>query len=411
MPGQHEIQPFMTPVDGATGNEIWSGNVDQRLSVIDMDPVLWAILKKDRGFLGSIGGPVGAPAHNAKIEWLEDELNPDVITASYDYQDDTTDVLTISKVGVDDDTPANIARSLRVGSILKPANSDFLYQVVTVVGDDTVTITEYASKGIGDTSLNASRVWQIIGHPLVPGSDVTDDISRPRVQKENYLQIFERAVGIDKMRKSIKMHTVPDEVKLQSMRRLMELHNELNKCALNMYAGSNSVNQARPTFNGFRAQVEAKANLDTWKDIGSVPLTSTIINTMLEKMWDAGGIDSGDTLNIIVNSFQHRQISAFTDDIVRTRQSDKSAGTIITQIQGDIGPILNVVLDRHMPQDCFGLYSSQKMRLRHGAGDQFQLVAMGLKGRRISWQLSGAYSLMNMNAGVSSGWGYNLTTS
>lgn len=412
MAGQHDIQNFMTPVGGASGNELWAANVDLHLSVVDMDPVLWAILKKDRGFLGSIGGPVGTPAHNAKIEWIEGELNPDVLTADYTFADDTADNLVISLVGVDSATAARIKRSLREGTILKPEGTTFLYQVdAQGFGSTTITITAYASKGAGNSDADGSRVWQIIGHPLIPGSDVTDDISRPREVQENYLQIFERAVGIDKMRQSIRMYTVPDEVKLQSMHRLIELHNELNKCAINMYPGAASVNQDRPTMGGLRSQIEDKGNSDTYKNLSAVPLTISIINDMLEKMWDQGGIAPTDRMNILVNSFQHRKISAFSEDIVRTRLADKTAGTIITQLQGDIGPILNVRLDRHMPTDSFSIYPSGKVKLRHGQGDQFQLVAMGLKGRRISWQLSGSYSLMIMNAGVSSGWGYNLTTS
>lgn len=414
MPGQHDIQNFMTPVGGASGNELWASNVDLHLSVVDMDPVLWAILKKDRGFLGSIGGPVGTPAHNAKIEWIEGELNPDVITADYTFADDAADNLVISLVGIETATVARIKRALRTGTILKPrvAGSDFIYQVDSqVIGSTTITITAYASKGAGNSDADGSIIWDIIGHPLPPGSDVTDDISRPRDVQENYLQIFERAVGIDKMRQSIRMYTVPDEIKLQSMHRLIELHNELNKCCINMDSGSDSVNQDRPTMQGIRAQIENKANSDTYKDLSAIPLTISSINDMLEKMWDQGGIAPTDRLNIMVNSFQHRQISSFSEDIVRTRLADKTAGTIITEIQGDIGPVLNVVLDRHMPVDSFCLYSSNKVKLRHGQGDQFQLVPMGLKGRRISWQLSGSYSLMNMNAGVSSGWAYNLTTS
>lgn len=92
-----------------------------------------------------------------------------------------------------------------------------------------------------------------------------------------------------------------------------------------------------------------------------VALTKTMVDDTLQMAYDNGGISEQDTATILVGSAQKRAItSVYTAaGYVRKELTGNVGGVNVTKIETDFG-VLNVMLDRLMPQSALAIVSLEQ---------------------------------------------------
>jgi uncharacterized protein DUF5309 len=99
----------------------------------------------------------------------------------------------------------------------------------------------------------------------------------------------------------------------------------------------------------------------TWTE--GVALTKTMIDTLLQSAFDNGGLMEGETRTLLVPSAQKLAVTAaYTSAGYVQKQLDGNVGGVnVNRIDSDFG-VLNVMVDRHMPQDTIAAVSLEQCR-------------------------------------------------
>jgi hypothetical protein len=94
-----------------------------------------------------------------------------------------------------------------------------------------------------------------------------------------------------------------------------------------------------------------------------VALTKTMIDTLLQSAYDSGGLMEGETRTLLVPSSQKLAVTAaYTAAGYVQKQLDGNVGGVnVNRIDSDFG-VLNVMVDRHMPQDTIAAVSLEQCR-------------------------------------------------
>lgn len=385
----------------------WSTKLDK----IDCSQVLAAVLKADRAILGHI--KMGPTAHNIEFNWIEDDLN------AATFEGHTLTSTSVSVMGFTATTSLE-DKVLRGGSLIAPRDStsaacnDMILRVASVVNQSSLFTAIYGGTTFATCAVTC--VWQVLAQPYGDSSDASADISKARVKKSNFTQIFERAVEIAQTRKGMDMEAVSDELQQQIKYRTLEIKRELNMTVLlgmAYYSGGFSgdldtrttmgiLNYIRdPDFNGTRE--------DTLVTDGAGALTAAHINAILYKIWDAGGLDETADPIIVVGADQQRTISGMEKELRRVEQGERQIGYYKDVFLSDMGLELPVVLDRWMPKDKLLILDRSRVALRALAGDEWHMEKMAKTGRSEKWQLSGQYGVEIRNPNACHGLVYNLT--
>jgi len=122
-------------------------------------------------------------------------------------------------------------------------------------------------------------------------------------------------------------------------------------------------------------------------------LTIALINNLLYKIWDAGGLDETSDPIIVVPAEQQRVIASFEKELRRVEQGERITGYYRDIFLSDMGKELPVVMDRWMPADKLIILDRSRVAFRALSGDSWHLEKMAKTGRSEKWQLSGQYGL------------------
>ncbi|MFE6488970.1 DUF5309 family protein [Streptomyces sp. NPDC057757] len=92
-------------------------------------------------------------------------------------------------------------------------------------------------------------------------------------------------------------------------------------------------------------------------------LTGDIVNDVLQLAYDNGGISEQATATLLSNSVQKRAVTkAFASQYGQYQETTRNVGGVnVTTIVSDFGT-LNVMMDRHMPQDTLAVVSLEQLR-------------------------------------------------
>lgn len=97
-----------------------------------------------------------------------------------------------------------------------------------------------------------------------------------------------------------------------------------------------------------------------WKE--GVALTKSMIDSLLQATYDSGGIMESETATLLAGSAQKLAVtSAYTTAGYVTKEVGTVGGVTVNRIDTDFGT-LNVMLDRHMPQDTLAVVSLEQCR-------------------------------------------------
>jgi len=385
----------MTPSTGwMTANAVVSADLT-KLDKLDCSDVLKAVLMADRELLGHI--KMGPTANNTEFTWIEDSLNPCTFEA---LMDDTSTTMTIITTF---SATASVANMIRDGAIVapldNPVNADFLIKITSAVAATEAVAAAYG--GTTWTSVTATLTWMVVAQPYKDTDDASNDISLGRTQRRNFMQVFERAIGIDQTRKNISMLAVTDELQHQIKLRTLEIKRELDLSVIAGIAYHNATNYTADynlrTMMGIISLIR-DPNFDTTREDTMVndidgALTIAVINDLAYKIFEAGGLDESSDPIIVVGPAQQRIIAAMEKDIRRTEQGERQVGYYRDVFLSDMGREFPVVMDRWFPSDKLLILDRSRVVLRPLRGDAWHLEKMAKTGRHEKWQLSGQYGL------------------
>ena len=93
------------------------------------------------------------------------------------------------------------------------------------------------------------------------------------------------------------------------------------------------------------------------------PLTKSMVDDLLQTVYDNGGITESATATLLVGSAQRRKVTAayVASSYVTKELSGNVGGVTVDRIQTDFG-VLNVMLDRFMPPDTLAVVSLEQCR-------------------------------------------------
>ena len=256
------------------------------LSKEDVSQVLDTILRNDTSFMA--GMKKGSPAKNTTTKWVDEDPQSIELTGTYVA---ATNVLTIS----DPATSAGVLLRCRKGAIIQPkATPDWIMQFGSdpVTGANTMTVL----KGT-DADVGSAATFVIISQPYTDTEDASDDISRSRNIRKNFVQIFERAIEITKLRDGISMHAVANEFAHQTDLRLREMKDEIDRSLWHSIPADDSGYTAdveRPMMMGFIGYVRDPDLDGTDEDGGNIvdgadaALTIDVLEDLIRGMDDLG---------------------------------------------------------------------------------------------------------------------------
>ena len=386
----------------------WSSTLSSKLDKIDCSQVLSAVLKADKQFLGHI--KMGVPAYNIEVNWIEDELNPAYIVAKVS----TATAVTVASATY---VAASLARILRKGMILKPNNQNYYMQLTaSVTTEHTITAALYGSTTFASVT-TATKCW-IIAAPWSDVDAASNDSSVTRAKKKNFMQVFERAVEITQTRKNMSMEAIVDELQYQIKNRTLEVKREFDMSAIMGYARATASNTYSAdhewrTMAGV-IQLIRDPDLDSTNEDTNVintsgALTIGALNSILYKIYDAGGLDETADPIILVGPKQQRVIAAWEKELRRVEQGERQVGYYRDVFLSDMGVEIPVVLDRWCPDSMLVVVDRSRLWMRPMAGDNWHLEKMAKTGRNEKWQLSGQFTLELRNAEQCHGLLYGLT--
>ncbi len=373
-----------------------------KLDKIDCSQVLAAVLKADRAILGHI--KMGPPARNIEFNWIEDDLN------AVTFEAHTSASTSVSVMGFT--ATGSLEKMIRTGTLIAPRDSvfpsanDYILRVASLVNQSSLFTASYGNTEFTTTS--ATCTWYIVANPYGDSDDASDDISKARVKRYNFTQIFERAIEVSQTRKGIEMEAVTDELQQQIKYRTLEIKRELSMSILlgaAYYSGGYNADRDVRTTNGICHMIRnptmvalASRIAPTWTSLSGAALTVAAINALLYKMWDAGGLDETADPIIVVGADQQRVIASFEKDLRRVEQGERQVGYYRDIFLSDMGIELPIVLDRWMQADKVVVLDRSRVYLRELSGDGWHMEKMAKTGRSEKWQLSGQYGLELRNA-------------
>lgn len=386
----------------------WTSTLANKLDKIDCSQVLSAVLKADKQFLGHI--KMGMPAQNIQVDWIEDELNPAYIIGKVS----TNSAVTIASATY---SAASLARILRKGMVLRPEGQAYYMQLTaSVTTEHTITAALYGSTTFASVT-TATKLW-IVAAPWADIDTASNDVSVTRKKRSNFMQVFERAIQITQTRKNMSMEAIVDELQYQIKNRTLEIKRGLDMSVImgiaratasNTYSADHEWRTMMGVINFIRDPDLDTTREDTTVTNGaSAALTIGLLNSLLYKIYDAGGLDETADPIILVGPKQQRVIAAWEKELRRVEQGERQVGYYRDVFMSDMGVELPVVLDRWVPADHLVVVDRSRIWLRPMSGDNWHLEKMAKTGRNETWQLSGQFTLEVRNADACHGLIYGL---
>jgi hypothetical protein len=386
----------------------FSSTLSVKLDKVDCSQVLAAVLTADTNLLGHIKmGPVG---ENIEVNWLEDELNPAFLYAKSTY---ITAMTCSSAYGT-----TSLQRIVRVGTIIQPNEAEWAMQIATL---NTGVGLNPAATAYGSTTwaqITTMTKCYLLAQPYADISDASTDISVKRQKRKNFMQVFERAIQIEQTRKNMAMEAVTDELQLQIKRRTLEIKRELEMSIIRGYgyvSASNTLSgdiETR-TMCGL-IQLIRDPDLDTTNEDSTVinlsaALTAGAINSLVNKIYEAGGFDETSDCILVAGPKQARIIAAMEKELRRVEQGERQVGYYRNVFLSDMGNELPIVMTRWFPGDKIAILDRSRMMIRPMKGDAWHMEKMAKTGRSEKWQLSGQYTFVLEQADKCHGLIYNAS--
>lgn len=319
------------------------------------------------------------PATSVLHEWLEEALNPNTLASSATLDDTSTTSLLVH-----DGSGGDVASFMQVGGILQVSDTGEYVQITAISGD-----VLNVSRGFGGTTAatitaGTSELF-FISDAALEGADVVGDISRPRVRKTNFTQIFKKDVIVSgTVEATRQLGGITDEMGHQRDMRLRESVRDLEKAVIRGKTSGNSLGSA----TAYRTMDGVLARLTT-NVTSTATLTPEILNDIIKTAWDNGGTD----LDLIVaDSNFKRIIDNFNQTRIDVVNRDERFHNRVSFFESTYG-VQEVILDRWMPANSLMVISTERVHVLPLTGRSFRFVPVSRTGDAEKGMILGEYTV------------------
>lgn len=180
------------------------------------------------------------------------------------------------------------------------------------------------------------------------------------------------AVGLKSGSNNDQPNPITDELDWQVQQKLKEIARDVEYSFINgAYVKPTDNTTARKT-RGLLAAITTNVTAVA----ESAPLTQDILLSLMQDIYDSGGITEAETATLISNSYQKRWLTYLFITQMRYHEQTRNVGGVsLTTIDTDFGTV-NLMLDRYMPTDTVVIASLEQLAPRFlnvpGKGFLFQ---------------------------------------
>lgn len=312
----------------------------------------------------------GAPVTQTTHEWFEDEMFADESTVSGDKTSSDTSIV------VADVEPFRAGHVIKIGE-------ELLKVTAVDSGNKTLTVVRGYAGTTAAAIADGARV-EVMFVEGVEGADARSARFKARARKYNKTQIFDDSIEISGTAQAVTQYGITDLYNYERQKKQLELALQLEKAVINGIEYENGqIRQMR----GIRSFITA--NVD---NANGNALSLEMINTLAQKVYDAGGFQTGGRYVLVVPAKQKRAISALREDKLQVTQAENVRGQVVDMIVTDFGQF-EVVLNNNLSADELFLLDANRISIRPLNGREFFHKFMGEKGDYTVGMIVGEYTL------------------
>ncbi|MFC4103606.1 SU10 major capsid protein [Paenibacillus xanthanilyticus] len=311
----------------------------------------------------------GKPVSQVEHVWYEDEM----------IADDST-VVGAVLVGGTSIVVAD-AEPFRVGSVVK-VGDELLYVSAVNTGTKTLTVTRGYASTTAAAIADGARI-EFLFQEGAEGADARGARYKARVRKSNLTQIFDDSIEISGTSKAVTQYGIDDLYEYEKQKKQLELALQLEKAAINGVAYENG--QVRQ-MKGVRQWI----NTNVTNVGGAVTLSS--INTLAQKIYDAGGFAGGGDYKIMVGAKQKIALSGTDANKITLTRAENARGQVVDHIITDFG-VFEIALNQNLASDELLLVDVNRIAIKPLATREFGHTYLGVKGDYDTGMIVGEYTL------------------
>lgn len=291
---------------------------------------------------------------------------------------------------------------------------NFVGELFGFAKEDTPLLSAIGGLTGGESTKSTLFTWQSADlrdadatRQRIEGADAPNPEERVRVGGRNCTEIHQESVAISYSKQGATMQVatdgqkavqlgqqpVQDELAWQLRATLKQMARDTEKSFIvGQYQFPADNSQPRKTGGLLEA---IKTNVVT--NAAPAAITSTMVLDLMQKVWESGGIQEGETRTLIVNATLKRSLTKlFITDAKYQEQTRNVGGVHLQVIETDFGKC-NIMLDRWMPADTLVVCSLEQLSpaflevpgkghffaeplARTGSADKYQVYGeLGLK--------------------------------
>lgn len=343
----------------------------------DVSDIIGMISPFETPLLDRLGDPP-RPAENVLHEWLEDSLNPNtIVTSTAIASSSSATTIMVHVAG------AAVARYLQLGTILKHKNTGEYYQV-TATATSSITV----SRAFGATSVSSAAAGTelfVVSDAALEGADVTTDISRPRVRRNNYCQIFKKDIIVSGTVQAVtQLGNISDEYEYQKLQRIRETIRDLEKATIQGKVSGNSLGSASVyrTMKGLWDHIVTNST-------SSATISPTVLDDAIQLAWNQGATDIN---YIMADANWKRVIDGWNVSRVLVGNDTDEYHRRVTLFEGTFGTF-EVVLGRWMPQNSLMILAPDRVNVLPLKGRSYRYESVAKTGDSDKGMVYGEYTL------------------
>nr|WP_255807279.1 DUF5309 family protein [Cohnella mopanensis] len=273
------------------------------------------------------------------------------------------------------------AEPFRSGHVVKVGD-----ELLKVTAVDTGTKTLTVSRGYASTTAAAITDGTKIEVLFVEGAEGADARAsrfKQRVRKSNLTQIFDDTVEVSGTAKAVTQYGIENLYEYEKQKKLLELALQLEKAVINGISyESGQVRQMK----GIRQWITTNVtNVNGGVTVGA-------INTLAQKIYDAGGFSTGGDYKIMVAAKQKIALSGTDANKVALTRGDNKRGQRVDYLVTDFGEF-EVVLSQNLASDELFLVDANRIAIKPLNTREFGHTYLGVKGDYDTGMVVGEYTL------------------
>lgn len=364
---------------------------------LDVSDVIDQLSPEEVPLLDLIGkDSLATPCEQLKHEWLEDQLRPRGGTLGAAYTAGSSSMQFAAGQGA-----YLLAEDLiLVGNavyrvVAGPPDSDIA--VVAVIGTTT------------DANVASGAIWTKLAQASPEAGTARTDASKTVVGRPfNYTQIFKDWALVSGSMQAIRRYGYVSEWSYQIEKVLKQLAIDMELSLI--YGAKSNVDgpPRRSTMGGLYEYIYLAGVANSWSTVvnaNGAQLDETMLNNLLQAIWEAGGMPE----TVLVNGFNKRQINRWASPRIRTLQDERTAGNYITSYESEFGT-LDILKDRWLRKGDVVILTKGEIGIGPLTSRQFSSRELPSTGDYTWWEILGEYTMEVHKPSVAHGWIYNSAT-